>query len=287
MIPNGGRRYYLNRSQPPLFIQMVKKYVDVSGDTDFVKYEFSYSEMTTTVCSLQYKRKKWKTFHSLVENCPLILLDLVAIIRLYWIGPELGVPCRGSYGSLKITRVRCGRKLNETVESGEQKQLYYDVAICVIIWYKMFIISSSYLLELKQTFELSFRQNLEYLEAEFMYWLDNHMVSFDRNGNTYKMVHYNCQSDGPRPESYFEDFEVCYNVTVCVKDCVLHNQKYRYVNFICMFSWLAQFFTCRKKKIRHIFKKTAWADMNTGMCMCMCMRDCAWAYKGHNPWHNV
>ncbi|KAH8829448.1 trehalase [Flagelloscypha sp. PMI_526] len=31
-IPNGGRIYYLNRSQPPLFIQMLARYVEVSGD---------------------------------------------------------------------------------------------------------------------------------------------------------------------------------------------------------------------------------------------------------------
>ncbi|KAF8877143.1 Six-hairpin glycosidase-like protein [Gymnopilus junonius] len=31
-IPNGGRIYYLNRSQPPLFIQMLAKYIDASGD---------------------------------------------------------------------------------------------------------------------------------------------------------------------------------------------------------------------------------------------------------------
>ena len=37
MIPNGGRCYYVNRSQPPLFIQMVKEYETASGDTDFVK----------------------------------------------------------------------------------------------------------------------------------------------------------------------------------------------------------------------------------------------------------
>ena len=37
MIPNGGRCYYLNRSQPPLFIQMVKEYEQASGDLDFVK----------------------------------------------------------------------------------------------------------------------------------------------------------------------------------------------------------------------------------------------------------
>ena len=37
MIPNGGRCYYVNRSQPPLFIQMVKEYEKASGDTNFVK----------------------------------------------------------------------------------------------------------------------------------------------------------------------------------------------------------------------------------------------------------
>ncbi|CAA7261546.1 unnamed protein product [Cyclocybe aegerita] len=31
-IPNGGRIYYLNRSQPPLFIQMLSRYVEASGD---------------------------------------------------------------------------------------------------------------------------------------------------------------------------------------------------------------------------------------------------------------
>ncbi|XP_065165308.1 trehalase-like isoform X2 [Atheta coriaria] len=48
-IPNGGRIYYLERSQPPLFIPMVKLYVDSTGDKDFVaermgtfEKEFSY-----------------------------------------------------------------------------------------------------------------------------------------------------------------------------------------------------------------------------------------------------
>ena len=36
-IPNGGRTYYLNRSQPPLFIQMVREYEQITGDTEFVK----------------------------------------------------------------------------------------------------------------------------------------------------------------------------------------------------------------------------------------------------------
>lgn len=31
-LPNGGRKYYLNRSQPPVFTQMVDAYVKVTGN---------------------------------------------------------------------------------------------------------------------------------------------------------------------------------------------------------------------------------------------------------------
>ncbi|XP_075219762.1 trehalase-like isoform X2 [Lycorma delicatula] len=36
-IPNGGRIYYAMRSQPPLLIPMVKSYLDVTGDKEFLK----------------------------------------------------------------------------------------------------------------------------------------------------------------------------------------------------------------------------------------------------------
>ncbi|KAK5581492.1 hypothetical protein RB653_001525 [Dictyostelium firmibasis] len=36
-IPNGGRIYYLNRSQPPLFTQMVNNYIDATGDMEFLQ----------------------------------------------------------------------------------------------------------------------------------------------------------------------------------------------------------------------------------------------------------
>ncbi|XP_071054754.1 trehalase-like isoform X2 [Onthophagus taurus] len=36
-IPNGGRLYYVERSQPPLFVPMVKKYFDATCDIDFIK----------------------------------------------------------------------------------------------------------------------------------------------------------------------------------------------------------------------------------------------------------
>jgi len=36
-VPNGGRKYYENRSQPPFLTLMVKAYYDVTKDIDFVK----------------------------------------------------------------------------------------------------------------------------------------------------------------------------------------------------------------------------------------------------------
>jgi alpha,alpha-trehalase len=36
-IPNGARKYYLNRSQPPLLSQMVKAYVEHTNDTDILE----------------------------------------------------------------------------------------------------------------------------------------------------------------------------------------------------------------------------------------------------------
>ena len=44
MIPNGTRAYYTGRSQPPLFIQMVKDYLDASEDADFVRNHLKYFE---------------------------------------------------------------------------------------------------------------------------------------------------------------------------------------------------------------------------------------------------
>lgn len=36
-VPNGGRKYYLNRSQPPLLAQMVREYVDYTGDSSILE----------------------------------------------------------------------------------------------------------------------------------------------------------------------------------------------------------------------------------------------------------
>lgn len=65
-VPNGGRIYYLGRSQPPLLIPMVKRYLDASGDLDFVRHaipalerEFAYwmdAEKTVLVCGHRLAR---------------------------------------------------------------------------------------------------------------------------------------------------------------------------------------------------------------------------------------
>lgn len=36
-IPNGGRIYYLSRSHPPLLSSMVESYVQMTGETDFIR----------------------------------------------------------------------------------------------------------------------------------------------------------------------------------------------------------------------------------------------------------
>jgi alpha,alpha-trehalase len=48
-IPNGGRIYYLNRSQPPLFIQMLARYVQVTNDQSIL----------TRALPLAEKELKW------------------------------------------------------------------------------------------------------------------------------------------------------------------------------------------------------------------------------------
>lgn len=90
MIPNGGRSYYLNRSQPPMFIQMVQEYLDATGDAQFV-------------------------------------LD-----------------------------------------------------------------------------------NIEAMETELSYWYNQHSVQVFKDGEEHTLFRYNCNDDGPRPESYLEDFELAH-----------------------------------------------------------------------------
>jgi len=43
---------------------------------------------------------------------------------------------------------------------------------------------------------------------EFDYWMQRHTIGVKKNGREYLMARYNCEDAGPRPESYYEDYEV-------------------------------------------------------------------------------
>ncbi|XP_025414011.1 trehalase-like isoform X2 [Sipha flava] len=49
------------------------------------------------------------------------------------------------------------------------------------------------------------------LENEFQFWMDNRMITFEKNGKSYTMARYYGVSRGPRPESYREDYKVAEN----------------------------------------------------------------------------
>lgn len=64
-IPNGARIYYLNRSQPPLLIQMIHEYFKKTNDYDFLKYAIDLldqeydSWMTEKVTSITRNNKNY------------------------------------------------------------------------------------------------------------------------------------------------------------------------------------------------------------------------------------
>ena len=49
---------------------------------------------------------------------------------------------------------------------------------------------------------------MRYMQAEFDYWLENHFVTVEKDGVSYRLARFNCEDNGPRPESYFEDYDV-------------------------------------------------------------------------------
>ena len=58
-VPNGNRSYYLDRSQPPLLVAMVKDYIEMSGDrtilnnVDLLLKEISWFEKNRSVQVIQ------------------------------------------------------------------------------------------------------------------------------------------------------------------------------------------------------------------------------------------
>jgi len=104
-VPNGGRVYYLSRSQPPLLIPMVKKYYDFTNDYAFLKY------------------------------------------------------------------------------------------------------------------------HIDLLDKEFKYWHNEKMVDVEKDGKTYRMAHYVVNSNGPRPESYKEDYRLAQQVQEQKQVALYNNLK--------------------------------------------------------------
>lgn len=50
------------------------------------------------------------------------------------------------------------------------------------------------------------RSNLPTIEEELYFWSDNRMVDVVVNGKNYVLLRYSAESEGPRPESYAEDY---------------------------------------------------------------------------------
>nr|ABE27189.1 trehalase [Spodoptera frugiperda] len=51
------------------------------------------------------------------------------------------------------------------------------------------------------------KNNIAYLEKEMDFWLDERSVSVEKEGSSHKLLRYFALSSGPRPESYYEDYE--------------------------------------------------------------------------------
>lgn len=50
------------------------------------------------------------------------------------------------------------------------------------------------------------RNNIAYLESEMEFWLTNRAVNVEKDGSNHTLLRYFALSEGPRPESYFEDY---------------------------------------------------------------------------------
>ncbi|KZV96509.1 glycoside hydrolase family 37 protein [Exidia glandulosa HHB12029] len=78
-IPNGGRIYYLNRSQPPFFIPMLHAYVNATGDKDILKralplaekeFDWWKTNRTITVTSPYSNEQRQIVHYAVVNSAP-------------------------------------------------------------------------------------------------------------------------------------------------------------------------------------------------------------------------
>ncbi|XP_038212022.1 uncharacterized protein LOC119832422 [Zerene cesonia] len=69
------------------------------------------------------------------------------------------------------------------------------------------LLSAMMSLYIRATNDIEFlKENVDALEAELEYWLDTQIYTFDIGDRAYTLLRYYAPSEGPRPESYYEDF---------------------------------------------------------------------------------
>ncbi|XP_031837893.1 trehalase [Nomia melanderi] len=69
------------------------------------------------------------------------------------------------------------------------------------------------------------RSIISVLEDEFAFWQNEKMVNVKVNGKTYKLGHYFVRSNGPRPESYKEDYNLAQQVPAESREFFYNNIK--------------------------------------------------------------
>ncbi|XP_014241434.1 trehalase [Cimex lectularius] len=84
------------------------------------------------------------------------------------------------------------------------------------------------------TKDLTFiKEHIGEMEKEFDFWMTNRTVRFEKDGVVYKMATYNDFSDGPRPESYKED----YNLAKSIQDEDDKNKFYSHLKACAETGW--------------------------------------------------
>ncbi|CAG9786381.1 unnamed protein product [Diatraea saccharalis] len=69
------------------------------------------------------------------------------------------------------------------------------------------LLSAMMSLYIRETMDIAFlRNNIKALEEELSYWLDTQIITFDKEDKSYMLLRYFSPSNGPRPESYYEDY---------------------------------------------------------------------------------
>ena len=68
------------------------------------------------------------------------------------------------------------------------------------------------------------RDNFDLMEKEYAFWQSKRSVTVLKGGDEFRMYRYNCESQGPRPESYLEDFELGQACRTTGKQIAMHSE---------------------------------------------------------------